>query len=304
MLTGEVEIIDIGLNPTFINATQTNYMTLDADAARAIYKPRKPFSHKGTYGDVLMIAGSYGMMGAAVLAVKAALRSGAGKVRAFIPECGYTVLQTAVPEAMCITKGDKYVTTLNGWEGAGAIGIGPGLGMQDYTVRAFADFIEACKQPIVIDADGLNLLAKQQEIMHKLPHGSIITPHPKEFERLFGKTVNSMLQAEQARMQAMKYNINIVLKGHHTLIANPEGECWYNVNGNAGMATGGSGDVLTGIITGLLAQGYAPNEAALLGVYLHGAAGDIAAAEYSQEAMIAGDIIDNLGGAFKALATN
>ncbi len=304
MLTGEVEIIDIGLNPTFINATQTNYLTLDADAARAMYKPRKPFSHKGTYGDVLIIAGSYGMMGAAVLAVKAALRSGPGKVRAFIPECGYTVLQTAVPEAMCTTKGDKFVTTLNGWEGAGAIGIGPGLGMQDYTARAFADFIEACKQPIVIDADGLNLLAKQPEIMHKLPHGSIITPHPKEFERLFGKTVNSMLQAEQARMQAMKYNINIVLKGHHTLVANPEGECWYNVNGNAGMATGGSGDVLTGIITGLLAQGYTPNEAALLGVYLHGAAGDIAAAEHSQEAMIASDIIDNLGNAFKTLAGN
>ncbi len=302
VLAGNIHILDIGLHPTFIASTHTNYITLDEEAAQNIYKTRKPFSHKGTYGDAVLIAGSYGMMGAAALAVKAALRSGAGKVKAFIPECGYNILQASVPEALCTTKGEKFVTSMNGWDGAKTIGIGPGLGMQEYTARAFADFLEACKQPIVIDADALNLLAKQPELMHKLPQGSVLTPHPKEFERLFGKTVNSMLQAEQARMQAMKYNIYIVLKGHHTVIANPEGECWYNLNGNAGMATGGSGDVLTGIITGLIAQGYEPGEAAMLGVYLHGAAGDLAAEKHSQEAMIAGDIIEELGRAFKALA--
>lgn len=295
---GDIHLLDIGLSNTFINATHSNYQTIDAATITRILKPRDPFSNKGTHGEALLIAGSYGMMGAAVLATKAALRSGAGKVRTFIPECGYNILQTAVPEAMCLTKGEKHITSINGWNDAKSIGIGPGLGMQEYTARAFADFIQSCKQPVVIDADALNLLAKQTELLHKLPEDSILTPHPKEYERLFGKTGNSMLQLEHARTQAMRYNIFIVLKGHHTAIVTPEGECWYNLTGNAGMATGGSGDVLTGLLTGLLAQGYNSYDAALLGVYLHGLAGDIAVAEQSQEGMTAGDIVDNIGKAF------
>jgi NAD(P)H-hydrate epimerase len=301
-LAGDVHILDIGLHKTFISSTQTNYQTIDIEKIKELYKPRDQFSNKGTYGDALLVGGSYGMMGAITLAAKAALRAGAGKVKAFIPECGYNIIQTAVPEAMCQTKGEKHITSISGWNEAKAIGIGPGLGTQEYTARAFTDFIQACKQPVVIDADGLNLLAKQPELLHKLPEQSVLTPHPKEFERLFGKSTNSMQQLEQARTQAMRYNIYIALKGHYTAAVTPEGECWYNTTGNAGMATGGSGDVLTGILTGLMAQGYNSYEAVLLSVYLHGLAGDIAAATHSQEAMIAGDIIDNLGKAFLTIS--
>lgn len=301
-LAGEVHILDIGLNETFISSTHSNYQTIDIDNVRELYKPRDIFSNKGNYGDALIIAGSYGMMGAAVLTTKAALRAGAGKVHAFIPECGYNILQTAVPEAMCVTKGEKHITSINHWNNANAIGIGPGLGTNDYTIRAFSDFIQACKQPVVIDADALNLLAKQPELLSKIPSNSILTPHPKEFERLFGKSANSMQQLEQARTQAMRYNIFIVLKGHYTAIVTPEGECWYNTTGNAGMATGGSGDVLTGILTGLMAQGYDSFATAMLGVYIHGLAGDLAAADLSQEAMIAGDIIDHFGKAFLVIS--
>jgi hydroxyethylthiazole kinase-like uncharacterized protein yjeF len=298
---GRVHILDIGLHETFISSTQTNYRIIDKEYVQSLYKPRDPFAHKGDHGLAVLIGGSYGMMGAVTLATKAALRSGAGKVKAIIPECGYNIIQTLAPEAMCITRGEKYVTTINNWNEATAIGIGPGLGTQEVTARTFAHFIDACKQPIVVDADGLNILSGQEELVHKLPKDSILTPHRKEYEKLFGKTVNSMLQLEHARTQAMRFNIYIVLKGHHTAIVTPEGECWYNVTGNAGMATGGTGDVLTGLITGLLAQGYDSNAAAILGVYLHGVAGDIAAQKNSEEALIAGDIIDNLGVAFKSI---
>jgi hydroxyethylthiazole kinase-like uncharacterized protein yjeF len=169
------------------------------------------------------------------------------------------------------------------------------------SAAALAAFIDTCNQPVILDADALNIISKQPELLAKLPKGSVITPHPKEFSRLFGSNTNSMIQADNARIQAMRYNINIVLKGHHTAVITGEGECWYNMTGNAGMATGGAGDVLTGIITGLHAQGYKPHEAAMLGVYLHGLAGDIAASELSQEALIAGDIIDYLGKAFLTL---
>lgn len=301
-LAGDVHILDIGLNQTFITSTHSNYNAIDEEIIKTMYHSRDPFSNKGTYGDALIIGGSYGMIGAMVLAAKAALRSGAGKVRAFIPECGYDILQSTVPEAMCTTKGVKYVSDMQGWENAKAIGIGPGLGMQDDTAKTFAEFIDTCKQPVVIDADALNLLSKQPELLHKLPPHSILTPHPKEFERLFGKSVDSMLQLEHARTLAMKYNIYIVLKGHFTTVVTPEGESWYNMTGNAGMATGGSGDVLTGIITGLLAQGYDSYAASIIGVYLHGLAGDFAAEKHSQEAMTAGDIIEHMGRAYKSFA--
>ncbi|MCB0699831.1 MAG: NAD(P)H-hydrate dehydratase, partial [Chitinophagaceae bacterium] len=289
----------IGLSDKFIESTQTNYHIVGERLIKGLYKIRESFSHKGNYGMAYIVAGSHGMMGAAVLTVKAALRAGAGKVKALIPECGYTVMQTAVPEAMCAVSGETYVSRVKGWEEADAVGIGPGLKTAQHTGGAFADFITACKDPIVIDADGLNLLAEQPDLIHKIPANSVLTPHPKEFERLFGKTKDSMQQLELARTQSMKYNLNIVLKGHHTVVVNTEGDCWYNLTGNAGMATAGSGDVLTGVITGLMAQGFKPTNAAILGVYLHGLAGDYAAADLSQYSVIAGDIVDNLGRAFK-----
>lgn len=303
-LAGDIHILDIGLNQTFIEATATNYNVIDSLTARSIYKPRQPFSHKGTYGTALLVGGSHGMMGAITLSSKAAMRAGAGKVKVMAPECGYTILQTALPEAMFTTKGDKYISAISGYTEDDTIGIGPGMGTHEYTIKAFADFIETYKNPLVIDADAINILAKQPELLHKIPADSIITPHPKEFEKLFGKTGNSMQRLELARTQAMRYNIYIILKDRYSAVVTPEGECWYNITGNAGMATGGSGDVLTGILTALLAQGYSPYDAALLGVYIHGRAGDLAAEAISQEALIAGDIVNELGSVYKELAAS
>jgi hydroxyethylthiazole kinase-like uncharacterized protein yjeF len=292
---GNIHVVSIGLSETFINATYSQYKTIDAAAIRTISRPRMPFSHKGTYGHALMIGGSYGKVGAMVLAARAALRAGAGLVTALVPECGYNVLQTAAPEVMCRVSGSKELDNITDWDFANAIGIGPGLGTDDKTAWALFNFLEACKQPIVVDADALNLIARQPELLAKLPKGSVLTPHPKELSRLFGSHANSMVQVDHARIQAMRYNINIVLKGHHTAVITPEGECWYNMTGNAGMATGGTGDVLTGIITGLAAQGYEMQDACMLGVYLHGLSGDVSAQLLSQESLIAGDIVDHLG---------
>ncbi|MES2702652.1 MAG: NAD(P)H-hydrate dehydratase [Bacteroidota bacterium] len=299
---GNIHVLDIGLDNIFINATHTQYYTVEHADAVALYKPRSPFTHKGTYGNVLVAGGSYGKAGAIILTAKAALRSGAGLVTALVPACAYTPLQASVPEAMCLTSGDREIDNITGWEQMKAVGIGPGLGTATATASAFAEFLDACKIPLVVDADALNLLAKHTELLAKLPKGSILTPHPKEFTRLFGENSNSIMQLDHARIQAMRYNINIVLKGHHTIVVTAEGECWYNMTGNAGMATGGSGDVLTGIITGLLAQGYEPHHAAIFGVYIHGLAGDMAAKEMSEEALIAGDMIGYLGQAFKTIA--
>ncbi len=299
---GAVHILDIGLSETFISSTQSNFHIVTDTLAKKLYKKRNPFTHKGDYGLAYIIAGSKGMMGAATLATKAALRSGAGKVKALVPECGFDIIQTSVPEAMCDASGETNISRIKNWEEADAVGIGCGIGTSDATSRTFSDYITACKKPTVIDADGLNLLAEQQELIHKIPADSILTPHPKEFERLFGKSKDSMYMLENARTQSMKYNLYIVLKGHHTAIITPEGECLYNMTGNAGMATGGSGDVLAGLITGLLAQGYTSFEAAVLGVYIHGLAGDLAAQKRSQEALIAGDIIDRFGKAFVFLS--
>jgi hydroxyethylthiazole kinase-like uncharacterized protein yjeF len=298
---GNIHILDIGLDKDFIQNTHTQYRTLDKEDVAAFFKPRNRFAHKGMNGSVLLAGGSYGKIGAMVLTTKAALRSGAGLVTALVPECGYNIMQTAVPEAMCLTNGAQSLEAINNWEHFEVTGIGPGMGTARTTAQALGTFLEACKDPVVLDADALNIIAANPDLLSKLPKNSVITPHPREFSRLFGDNTNTMIQVDNARIQAMRYNINIVLKGHHTAIVNTEGECWYNMTGNAGMATGGSGDVLTGIITGLMAQGYTPQQAAMLGVYLHGAAGDLAAKELSEEALVAGDIIDYLGKAFMTL---
>lgn len=302
MLAGNIHLLDIGLDKTFINATHTQYCLTDEEDIAAIYRPRGQWAHKGTYGSTLLIGGSYGKAGAITLSARAALRAGAGLVTALVPACAYQILQTAVPEAMCRTNGINVIEQIDGWEKMSAIGIGPGMGTDAATAQALSTFLDSCNMPVVLDADALNIIAAQPELLGKLPKGSVITPHPKEFARLFGENTNSMIRVDHARIQAMRYNIIIVLKGHYTAVITQEGECHYNSTGNAGMATGGAGDVLTGIITALLAQGYEPREAAIMGVYLHGLAGDIAAKELSQEALIAGDIIDHLGKAFLSLA--
>jgi hydroxyethylthiazole kinase-like uncharacterized protein yjeF len=298
---GELHILDIGLHPGFYPPLFTKFELTDADIIHAVYKPRKQFAHKGNFGHALLIAGSYGKMGAAVLSAKACLRSGVGLLSCHIPVCGYSILQSTIPEAMVVVDEHIQINTkveddLSKYK---SIGTGPGLGTDTATIQMIKDIFEAYKKPMVIDADALNIIAAQKDLQLLIPAGSILTPHPKEFERLFGETVNDFEKIELAITKAKFLNCIIVLKGHHTFIATPGGLGYFNSTGNAGMATGGSGDVLTGILTGLLAQGYSSVEAALLGVYLHGLAGDFAAKEFSMEAMVAGDIVENLGKAFQ-----
>jgi len=301
---GEVIILDIGLLPEFLPTVEANFELIDSSIIRSNYKQRNRFAHKGNFGHALIIAGSYGKIGAAVLSAKACLRSGAGLLTCFIPKCGYEILQTAVSEAMTVTDANSSMITKIDDEISkyDSIGIGPGLGTASETRTALKELLAIYKKPMVIDADALNGLAMEKNLP-SLPPGSILTPHPKEFERLFGECKNAFERIEKAAAKAKVLNCLIALKGHHSFIATPSGKGYFNNTGNAGMATGGSGDVLTGMLTGFLAQGYSSEKAAILGVYLHGLAGDIAANTLSEEAMIAGDIIDNIGNAFKLFET-
>jgi hydroxyethylthiazole kinase-like uncharacterized protein yjeF len=276
---------------------------IDELLVNKILKPRDPFTHKGNYGHACLVAGSYGMMGAAVLSARGCLRSGVGKLTCVIPKVGYAIMQTSVPEAMVKVCGKKYIKDVNDLNNFDALGIGPGLGIHRSHTLLLERIFSEYKKAIVVDADALNIISENKKLLKSIPAESILTPHPKEFERLFGKSETDIERISLALQMSHYHNIFIVLKGHHTLIATPGGKAWINSTGNAGMATGGSGDVLTGILSGLLAQGYSSLETCLLGVYLHGLAGDFAAEKLSQNALIAGDIIDNLGNAFKQTYT-
>lgn len=300
---GRVYIIDINLKPEFLSTISINKELVDEVMIRSIYKPRDLFAHKGNFGHALLVAGSYGKIGAAVLAAKACLRSGAGLITCHVPQCGYPVLQTTVPEAMAVSDfNPSYITNIESdISKFNVIGIGPGIGTAEETRAALKQLLQQFKKPVVIDADGLNCISQEKDLLTSLPPHSILTPHPKEFERLFGVCENDFERMERALFHARSLGCLIVLKGHHTFIAIPSGLGYFNNTGNPGMAKGGSGDVLTGILTGLLAQGYSSVEAAILGVHLHGLAGDIAAEKFSEEAMIAGDIIENIGEVFKRI---
>jgi ADP-dependent NAD(P)H-hydrate dehydratase / NAD(P)H-hydrate epimerase len=295
---GKLHILDIGLHPDYEAATIAAYDLTDLSLASAIYQPRHPFAHKGHFGHALLVAGSKGKMGAAVLAARACLRSGAGLATCLVPEQENGIVQTAVPEAMTMT-GIEQASQLSVYQTAG---IGPGLGTGEAVAPLLEYLVHTLPVPLVLDADALNVLAKQPALLKDIPPGSILTPHPKEFTRLFGESADEWERMKKAQEKAAELQVIIVLKGHFTFIAMPGGKGYFNNTGNAGMATAGSGDVLTGILTGLLAQGYPPEQAAILGVYLHGMAGDLAAKALSQEAMIAGDIIRFLGKAFKIIA--
>lgn len=304
--TGEVHILDIGLHEEFYRSVGGMYEWIDEEMVHSIHKPRKRFAHKGNFGHGLLVAGSYGKMGAAVLASHACKRSGIGLLSCHIPQCGYEIMQSSVPEAMVTSDPhSSFVTTietdLTRFE---AIGIGPGIGTATETKMLLREIFDSYRHPVVLDADALNILSTQKDLFKLIPPGSILTPHPKEFERLFGKSTDDFERIQLVLQKAKKLNVIILLKGHHTLIATPDGKGFFNSTGNAGMATGGSGDVLTGILTGLLAQGYSSVETAILGVYIHGLAGDIAASKWSMEAMTASDIISNLGEAFLAINRN
>lgn len=299
---GEVHILNIGLDKTFESETDVAFELTERTLIKSIRKPRKRFSHKGNYGHAALLCGSYGMMGAAVLAAHSCLRSGAGKLTSYIPECGYTTLQSTVPEAMCVVSGDKYIEDADDIETFDAVGIGPGIGKHPSHISLLRSIFTQIKKSLLIDADALNILAGDKELIDLIPASSILTPHVGEFERLFGKTDNDFERLQLALKKSSELDIYIVLKGQYSFISTPEGKGWFNSTGNAGMATAGSGDVLSGFITGLLAQGYPPLQAALIGTYLHGLAGDIAAQKFSAEAMIAGDIVNCLGEAFKLIS--
>jgi len=304
---GQVHILSIGLDPGFLENKKTLSRMIEADVAKSIYRPRSRFGHKGSYGHTLLVTGSYGKMGAAVLATKACLRSGAGLVTVLSAACGNTIIQTAVPEAMFIEAGaDKIVEHSGGSEieKYTAVAAGPGLGTAEPTRKLLAEIFAAIKRPMVIDADAINCIAMESSLLSSLPAGTIITPHPKEFDRLFPGYGNDFERIEKATSKAKELGIIIILKGHHTFIAAPVGSTFFNTTGNAGMARGGSGDVLTGVLTALLCQGYEPLQAAVLGVFIHGFAGDLAADLLGEEAMLPSDLVRLLGKAFQLIRKN
>ncbi len=299
---GQVSLLDIGLSEEFEKQEDAQFEFIDTKIIKGIYLPRKDFSNKGNYGYACLLCGSYGMMGAAVLSSSACLRSGVGKLTCCICESGYNIMQTSVPEAMCKIYGDKYIKGFDDFSDYDVIGIGPGIGKYDSHKKLLEELFLLYGKPLVLDADALNTLSENKELYHSIPANTIITPHPKEFERLFGKSQSDFDRIELALFKAKELNIFIVLKGHYTFIATPNGKGFFNSTGNSGMATAGAGDVLAGIITGLLAQKYSVLNSCLMGVYLHGLSGDIAANKISKEALIAGDIVENLGNAFKEIS--
>jgi hydroxyethylthiazole kinase-like uncharacterized protein yjeF len=300
---GEVILLDIRLHPGYLNEIVASQWLLDKDMICSVFRPRNRFAHKGSFGHALIIGGSYGKMGAAVLATKACMSTGAGLTTAFIPKCGYAIMQTSAPEAMALVDEEEtHLTNLpDDIEKFSAIGIGPGTGTHAQTQHLLSFVVRRYRKPLVIDADGLNCLALNKQWLSQLPPHSVLTPHPKEFDRLFGDHANDFERIEKAKKKAREHNVLVVLKGHRSFIAVPEGPCYFNSTGNAGMAKGGSGDVLTGILASLLAQGYSPADAALLGVYIHGWAGDFAAQKFSKEFMLPLHTIEALANVFLSL---
>lgn len=300
---GRLKVLDIMLSREYIERTDSRYHITEEKDVRKMLRPRPDFAHKGNMGNALVIAGSYGMAGAAILATRACLRSGIGKVCVSTPKLNYQIMQTSVPEAVLLLDNDDCTFSesvdSNDFE---AMAIGPGLGQAENTAVALMGQLKRTQCPIVADADALNILSSHQAWMQQLPRHIILTPHIKEMDRLMGSACNGDYDRLQRACDfSARHEAYIVLKGHHTAICTPEGNVFFNNTGNSGMATAGSGDVLTGIITGLLGRGYTEEQACILGVYLHGLAGDIAAAKLGKESLIASDIIEHLPMAFKFL---
>lgn len=299
---GEWKLLDIGLSEEAIDEMPTDYYLMGNEDMTYLLKPRTRFAHKGNFGRAMLVAGSQGMAGASVLAAKACLRSGVGLLTVHVPFCNNTIVQTSVPEAMTeMDISDVCFAAATDTDDYQAVGIGPGLGKAVETEAALLEQIEICHAPMVVDADALNLLGEKRSYIGRLPKGSILTPHPKELERLVGKCQNSYEQLMKARELAKTANVHIILKGAYSAIITPEGKCWFNTTGNPGMATGGSGDVLTGVVLALLAQGYETEMAARLATYVHGLAGDIACKKQGAIGMTAGDIVSSLPLAWRML---
>ncbi|WP_302284435.1 NAD(P)H-hydrate dehydratase [Bacteroides clarus] len=299
---GEWQLLDIGLSEEAIEEKETDFALTEHEDVASMLKPRGKFAHKGNFGRALLIAGSQGMAGASVLAARACLRSGVGLLTVHIPFCNNFIVQTSVPEAMTeIDINDVRFSCATDTDDYQAVGIGPGLGKAGDTEAALLEQIESCQTPMVVDADALNLLGEHRSYIGRLPKGSILTPHPKELERLVGKCQNSYERLTKARELARSAGVHILLKGTYSVIIAPSGKCWFNPTGNPGMATGGSGDVLTGVVLALLAQGYDAETAARMAAYVHGLAGDIACKKHGVMGMTAGDIVTCLPPAWRML---
>ena len=299
---GQLRVLDIRLSQEGINKIEANYTVVEEAEVRSMLLGRDPFSHKGQMGHALLIAGSYGMAGAAILATRACLRSGAGKVTVHTPKKNREILQISVPEAVLQFDPEETIfSEAVDTEDFNALGIGPGLGQSETTAIPVITQLRRATCPVVADADVLNILGSHRAWMQQLPKGIILTPHAKEFDRMEGHSADTYERITKARHLAERIQGYVILKGHYTAICMPDGHVMFNPTGNAGMATAGSGDVLTGIITALLARGYEPKAACIVGVYLHGLAGDLAARDLGEESLIAEDIIRYLSRAFKRL---
>ncbi len=300
---GQLGVVDIGLNKEFINSLKSSYQYLERTDVSTLLKRRDKFSHKGNYGKVLLVAGSYGKMGAAILSSRACMRMGTGLLTTHVPKCGYEIMQVATPETMVsVDKKKKYISAFpKGVKKYDAIAIGPGLDTKPKTIAVFAAFLETQNEPIVIDADGINILGLKKELLKKLPINSILTPHVKEFQRIAGGWRNDFERLTLQIEFSKRHKIFIVLKGAYTTISTPQGAVFFNSTGNPGMATAGSGDVLTGMIVSLLGQGFSSEQAAICGVYLHGMAGDLAATAKTEHSLVASDIVDFIPLAYKKM---
>ncbi|MFC2125469.1 NAD(P)H-hydrate dehydratase [Bacteroidota bacterium] len=300
--TGDWIVTDIGLHKEFINSCETPYNLVDNNMIREIPNQRRKFAHKGDFGRVALIAGSYGKMGAAILASRACLKTGAGLLTAHIPKVGYEIMQSSVPEAMTtIDSGFEYLEGFPDLSIYDTLAFGPGLGTHPDTKKMVGKLLDSWQKPAIIDADGLNILSQNRKYLKLLKPGSILTPHLKEFERIVGECSNHFERFDKQKDLSSQLGIIIALKGAYTSISMPDGSIYFNNTGNPGMATGGSGDVLTGILAGIMAQKYSSENTALMGVYLHGLAGDIAAGNMGQESVIASDITEYLPQAYEKI---
>ncbi len=300
---GEVRVLNIGLSEEYADVTSSRYTVLEEEDITNLLKRRSDFAHKGSMGHALLVTGSHGMAGAAILASRACLRSGTGKVTVHTPRCNCDIMQISVPEAVVeLDRSDDIFEQATDANMYSAMGIGPGLGTAENTAIALMTQIRSTRVPMVVDADALNILAYHRAWLQQLPDGMIFTPHPKEMDRLLDMPpADDFDRLSKASEMAQRLRIYIILKGHYSALCLPNGNIVFNSTGNAGMATAGSGDVLTGVITSLLARGYNEEEAAKLGMYIHGLAGDLAMQETGMESLIASDIIDHLPQAFRVL---
>ncbi len=303
VFVGEVKVLDIQLHPQAMVEISSCYRLTETADVKPLLKSRPRFSHKGTYGHALLIAGSLGMTGAALLSAQSALRSGCGLLSVRVPGKCREILQIGVPEAIVSVDDDAdCFSSLPDLSKYNAVGVGPGLGTAESTKVAVAALLEQIgAKPLVMDADALNLLGANPSWWNLIPENTILTPHPKEFERILGRKTDGFERWMAQKELSVFHRVIIVLKGAYTSVSLPDGTLHFNTTGNPGMATAGSGDTLTGILLSLLAQGYDAADAARLGVWLHGKAGDLALAEQSEESLLAGDITYNLGKAFSSL---